>query len=399
MFRKSQTNKTQKASTYKNKKPLLSKGQPKPSSKTDSPTKSSSKIKFQGQPQTMADLLTQTGYTLKGLKRGDLVEGVITSLAPHEILIDAGAKSEGLVSERDFNLISDLLKTLKVGDKVTAYVISPEDESGHIILSLRKAGLDYKWKTLLEAKEKGEIVTVRGLEVNRGGLIVDWQNLRGFIPASQIDISYINKPQELIGQEIQVKILEIEQKNNRLIFSQKAALSKEDELKIKEKLSKIKIGETYEGVATGVTSFGVFVNIDGVEGLVHISEIAWEKINDPKEHFRLGDKVKVLVLETDKKTGRLNLSIKKLSPDPYEKLSKDYTQQKIIKGEITKLTSFGAFVRLEGSVEGLIHVSKIPPNRELKVGEEVECLIESIDSQKRKISLALVLKEKPVGYK
>lgn len=397
MPKKNQANKNKKASTEK--KSPLSKGQPKLPSKIDLKTKPSSRIGSQNQPQTMADLLAQTGYALKGLKRGDLVEGVITSFAPHEILIDLGAKSEGLVSERDFNLISDLLKTLKVGDKVTAYVVSPEDESGHIILSLRKAGLDYKWKTLVEAKEKGEIVTARGMEVNRGGLIVDWQNLRGFIPASQIDIAYINRPQELVGQNIQVKILEIEQKNNRLIFSQKAALSKEDELKIKEKLSKIKVGETYEGIVTGVTSFGIFVNIDGVEGLVHISEIAWEKINDPREHFRGGDKVRVLVLETDNKTGRLNLSIKKLSPDPYEKLSKDYTHEKVTRGEITKLTSFGAFVRLGGGVEGLIHVSKIPPDKELKVGEEIECLIESIDSQKRKISLSLVLKEKPVGYK
>lgn len=354
---------------------------------------------LKNQPQTMDELLTQTGYALKGLKRGNLVEGVITYISPREILVDVGAKSEGIVSDRDFALLSDLLKTLKVGDKVTAYVVNPEDDSGRLILSLRKAGFDYKWKTLAEAKEKGEMVSVRGLEANRGGLIVDWQNLRGFIPASQIAISFAGRPQELVGQNIQVKILEVEQKNNRLIFSQKATQTVEDEAKLKESLAKIKIGQTYEGVVSGITSFGLFVNVEGIEGLVHISEIAWEKINDPNEYFKVGDKIQVLVLEADKASGRLNLSIRKLSPDPYEKLAKSYTQEKLIKGKIVKLTNFGAFVRLEEGIEGLIHISKIPPDREFRLGEEVECLIESIDSQKRKISLALALKEKPVGYK
>ena len=347
----------------------------------------------------MDELLAQTGYNIKGLKRGDLLEGKITYISPREISIDVGSKSEGIVSERDFTLISDLLKTLKVGEKVTAYVVSPEDESGHLILSLRKAGFDFKWKALTEAKEKGEIINVHGLEANKGGLIVDWENLRGFIPASQVDISYAGRPQDLVGQNIQVKVLEVEQKNNRLIFSQKLALSKEDEAKLKKKLAQIKIGETYEGAVVGITPFGVFVNVDGVEGLVHISEIAWEKIFDPKDYFNVGDKVKVLVLEADEKTGRLNLSIKQLSTDPYEKLSKLYGQGKVVKGKIVNLTNFGAFVKLEEGVEGLIHVSKLPPEGEPKVGEEVECLIESIDSRKRKISLSLVLKEKPVGYK
>lgn len=347
----------------------------------------------------MAELLAQTAYPIKGLRRGELVEGRITSISPREILIDVGVKSEGVVADRDYSLISDLLKTLKVNDKVIVYVVNPEDDSGHLILSLRKAGFDFKWKTLSEAKEKSEVVSVKGLEISRGGLVVDYQNLRGFIPASQLDVTYVTKPHELLGQTIQVKVLEVDSKNNRLIFSQKAVLTKEAEARIKEKLSKIKIGETYEGTVTGVTPFGLFVNIDGVDGLVHISEIAWEKIYDPKEYFKISDKVQVLALETDEKTGRLNLSIKQLSPDPYEKISASYSQEKIVKGKVVKVTSFGVFVKLEEGVEGLIHVSKMPPGKEFNVGEEVECMIDSIDSKKRKISLSLVLKEKPLGYK
>lgn len=348
----------------------------------------------------MAELLAWSGYNIKGLKRGDLVEGVITSLAPREILIDVDSKAEGVVSDRDFALIADLVKSLKVGDKVLSYVVTPEDDHGRLILSLRKAGLNYKWKFLTDAREKSELVNVRGMEVNRGGLLVEHQGLRGFVPASQLEAAYTGRPQELIGQTIQVKILEADQRNNRLIFSQKSALTKEAEDKIRQKLAKIQIGTSYDGVVSNITPFGIFVNIDeGLEGLVHISEIAWEKITDIKDYFKIGDKIKVFILETDQKSGRLNLSIKKLTPDPFDKLSKLFSQEKPVKGKVVKLADFGVFVRLEDGIEGLIHVSKIPPGKIFQVGEEAECLIESIDSQKRKISLSPLLKEKPVGYK
>lgn len=391
---------TKKQSTQSQKNPISPKG--KDSSLSASlkvQTASKLQVKTKVQPQTMTELLAWTGYAIRGVKRGDLVEGVITSISHREILIDLGVKTEGIVSDRDFSLIADLLKTLNVGDKVLAYVVNPEDEGGRLILSLRKAGLDYKWKAIDDAKVAGELITVRGLEVNRGGLLVDCQGLRGFIPASQLDVSYANRPQELAGQNIQVKILEAEQKNNRLIFSQKLALTKEAEAKIRQKLAEIKIGSTCEGVVSNITPFGLFVNFDGLEGLVHISEIAWEKINDIKDYFKIGDKVKVLVLEIDSKTGRLNLSIKKLLTDPYDKLSKLYDQEKLVKGKVVKLTNFGIFVRMDEGIEGLIHVSKIPPGQNFQIGEEVECLIEAIDAQKRKISLSPLLKEKPVGYK
>ncbi len=350
-------------------------------------------------PQTMEDLLAQTGYQLKGLKRGELVEGFITRLSPREILIDVGGKSEGIVSNREIGLIADLTRNLKVGDKVNAYVISPESESGQIILSLRKVGLDYKWKRIKEIKEKEEIITVHVVEVKRNGLIAEFEGIHGFVPTSQLELAYASKPHELINKDIQVRVLEVEQKDNRLIFSQKGAIGEEAAAKLKERFAQIKIGETYEGTVFGVTHFGLFINIDGVEGLVHISEIAWEKITDPGEYFKVGDKVKVLVLGVDEKSARLNLSIKQLTPDPYQELSKKYSQGELIKGKITRITSFGVFVKLEKGIEGLIHISKIPPEKELKVDEEIECLVESINLEQRKISLTLVLKEKPIGYK
>lgn len=349
-------------------------------------------------PQTMEELLAQTGYEIKVFKQGDLVEGEIVSLAPREVLLDIGGKSPGIVAERELEFLKDLLKSLKVGDKVRAFVLNPENDRGQIILSLRKASADFKWKKLAEKKEKDETLEVKGIEANKGGLITDFEGLRGFIPASQLEVSFVGSPQNLINKTFPVKILEADPSGNRLIFSQRLAAVRDVAVQ-KKKLEKIKIGETYEGIVTAVFPFGAFVNVEGIEGLVHISEIAWEKVGDPKEYLKIGEQVKVMVVGMDKNLNRLNLSIKQLTPDPWQEMAKKYSLKELVKGRVTKLTNFGAFVRLDQGIDGLIHISKIPPQTELKEGDEVECLVETITPEQRKISLSLVLKEKPIGYK
>lgn len=371
---------------------LASKEETKTVSSTDV-TKKSSNI---SEPQTMEELLAQTGYNLKGFKKGDIVDGVVTLVGPKEILIDIGGKTEGVIVEKELEFITDFLKNLKVGDKVSCYVVMPENDFGQIVLSLRKAGMDYKWKRLQTAKDNGEEVAVLGLEVNRGGLLVEWEGLRGFIPASQLESSYSSRPQELINRNVQVKVIELDPKQNRLIFTQRGGM---DQQKKKEQLSKIKIGETYEGVVTGVAPFGVFVSVNGIEGLVHISEISWEKVNDPKNYFKVGDKVQVLVLGIDEVQGKLNLSVKQLMPNPWLTVAEKYSKDQTVKGKISKIVAYGAFVDLEPGISGLIHVSKLPPDTELIEGQGVECVVESVDVASRRISLSLMLHEKPVGYK
>ncbi|TSC53640.1 MAG: 30S ribosomal protein S1 [Microgenomates group bacterium LiPW_16] len=352
------------------------------------------------EPQTMDELLSATGYQLRGLKRGETVEGKIISITPSEILIDIGHKSLGVVSEREMDMVGDLLPTLAVGDKLFVQIVSSETEAGQIVLSVRRAGMEKKWQELLTKKEKAEPVEVKGIEVTRGGLIVDWQGVRGFIPASQLSPARFGKPETGVGEKIKAIILDVDKSTNRLVFSEKRVTQEE---KIGAALAKLKIGETYEGTVSGIVPFGIFVSIappaGGLEGLVHISEIAWEKVTNPSDYFKIGQIVKVLVTSVDRETGKLNLSTKQLITDPWQELVKKYSSEQEVSGQVTKLTSFGVFVELEKGVEGLIHISKIPPGVTLKLGEKVNCVIEGIEASKRKISLTPILKEKPVGYR
>lgn len=359
--------------------------------------------KVSREPSTMEELLSQTGYQLRGYKRGDVVGGSVLSISPSEILIDIGFKSSGIVSEREMPLIKDLLPNLKVGDKITVQIVSPESEIGQIILSVKRAGLDKKWREAKEKLDKSETVEVLGLESGKSGLLVDWQGLRGFIPASQLDGE---RTGGVISAKIKVQVIEVDRSANRLVFSEKKVSSPEKLAKKQAVLAKFKIGETYEGKVTGIVGFGIFVGLDGlpagrqvVEGLVHISEMAWEKVQNPSDYFKTGDKVKVMVISKEEMTGKLNLSIKQLTKDPWQELVKKYTVEQQISGKVMKMTGFGAFVQIEKGVDGLIHVSKLPAGTELKEKQAVTCVIEAIDFQKRKISLGLVLTEKPMGYK
>jgi len=352
--------------------------------------------KVQKEPETMEELLAQTGYSLHGFKRGDVLEGTITSVSSREVLIDVGGKTEGIIIDREMELMGDFIKNLKVGEKVTCYVVIAENDFGQVVLSLRRAGADMKWKKLIDAKESGNLINVRGLETNKGGLIAEWEGLRGFIPASQLDFSYSAKVVDLIGKSVDVKVIEVDSKQNRIIFSQKVGLTAD---KKKELLSKIKVGEKYEGMITGTAPFGVFVNVNDVEGLVHISEISWQKVSDPKNLFKAGDKVMVLVMGINEDAGKLNLSIKQLLPDPWTLVSEKYAKDQTVKGKISKIMAYGAFVDLEPGISGLIHISKLPVDTELVEGQDVECTVESVDTATRRISLSLLLHVKPVGYK
>ena len=363
------------------------------------PVKRSSKK----QPQTMEGLLKQTKYQLRGWKLGDLIEGIVVEKTRGVLYLDIGGKSEGMVIDREMKAARDFIKGLKVGDKVVAFVTQPENDKGQTLLSLKRAAADYLWNQFEEKFKTNETVKVVGKEVNRGGLVVEAKGLQGFIPASQFGSKWTDKISQLIGQQIEVKPIEINREKNRLIFSERkvseAALLQSQE----EAMKKIKVGEIFKGQITGVMPFGLFVKIKvekvEVEGLVHISEISWQRVEDPKEFYRLGDKIKVKVLVVDKKIGKLNLSIKQLEPDPWQEVEKKYPVDTKVKGEIVRLAPFGAFVDLEQGIEGLIHISKIPAEKSLKVDDKVDCYVESIDKEGRRMSLGLVLKKKPVGYK
>jgi small subunit ribosomal protein S1 len=367
-----------------------------------SPEKTSKKAK------TMEELLANTGYTLKSPKKGDLVTGIITLVTRKLVQVDIGGKTEGIVSDKEFEAAIDYVGDLHVGDTVKAFVTSAENDRGQILLSFKKAAVDQKWDAFKEAMESGEIVTVRGLELNKGGMIVSYEGVRGFVPTSQFGKSVIGDLELLLGKPLKVKVIEVDRDKNRLIFSERHV--SEEEL-IKQKtaaLDAVKIGEIYEGVVSGILSFGAFVTLTvpmedasmgHIEGLVHISEISWEKVEDPNKYLKSGDTVKVKVLAVDQSSGKLTLSIKQTINDPWAEAKEKYPEGTVVSGTISRIAQFGIFVHLDAGIDGLVHISKIVNTDMPRVGEEVSVTVESVDPEARRMSLSLTPTEVPIGYK
>ena len=264
---------------------------------------------------TMADLLESTGYKIPALKRGQEVTGKVISKDRSEIIIDIGAKSEGIVFGREFDAVRDLAAKLTAGDKVEATVVYPENDAGQVVLSLRKHSGDKLWKELEEKIESAEAITVVAIEANRGGIICEYSGIHGFLPAIHLH-TQISSPGDFFGKTLQVEVIDVDRDANRLIFAQKKDAKELEELK--KLLSKIEIGQKYEGEVKSVLPFGVFVQIEGgIVGLVHISEIAWEKVDDPTKFFKVGQKVEVMDSAKDEEAGKLSLSAKQLAKDPF----------------------------------------------------------------------------------
>ena len=358
-------------------------------------------------PQTMEELIAATGYVIKGFKKGEVLEGTITRVSPKEILINIGGKTDGVVIDRELESYRETLSTLKPGDTVTVQVIVSENDRGQAVLSLRQSIFEKRWQELAEHQKSGEAVDVVLKDSIRGGMLVEYSGLRGYIPQSQFDGSLSKQLDKLVGRRIQAKVMEVDQPSNRLIFSQRAVVEGEALVKQKELLSMITVGDTVESTITGIVPFGAFakftVEKDGqkheIEGLVHISEIAWEKVEDTGEYLKQGDNVKVKVISIDEKSGKVTLSLKQLLPDPWEHVLDMFEKDTQVKGKVSRVSPYGIFVTLSPGIDGLIHISKMTPGEEPKVGEEITVSIEDIQQDKRKIGLSMSLTEKPIGYR
>lgn len=358
-------------------------------------------------PQTMEELLATTNYTLKGVKKGDVVEGKITRISRKEITIDIGGKTEGVVIDRELESYRDMLMALKVGDTVVAQVIVAENDRGQSVLSLRRSIFEKRWAALTEKQKDGEVVEVILKEPVRGGILVDYGGLRGYIPQSQLDQATVKQMDKAVNRRIQAKVVEVDRDTNRLVFSQRAVTEGATLAKQKEVLSVLTVGDTVAATVTGVVPFGAFAKLKvtkdkeehEVEGLIHISEIAWEKVEDPNQYLKTGDSVKVKAIGIDVNTGKLTLSLKQLLPDPWEHVLDMFEKDTTVKGTVSRVSPYGIFVTLSPGIEGLVHISKISPGEEPKTGDEIQCVIEDIKPDQRKISLSMALTEKPIGYR
>lgn len=358
-------------------------------------------------PQTMEELLAQTGYQLKGLKKGDVVEGKVSRVSPKELTIDIGRKTECVVIDRELETYKEVLMALKPGDTVICQVIVEENDRGNPVVSLRRNIFEKRWAELVQKQKSGQTLEVLFKEPVRGGILVDYGGIRGYIPQSQLDSEMSRQIEKLTGRRVTVKIVEVDQETNRLVFSQRQAVEGEALIKQKEILSLVPVGESVQATITGVVPFGAFAKFSvikdkeshDIEGLIHISEIAWEKVDDPNTYLKVGDALKVKVVGVDEKTGKLTLSLKQLLPDPWDHVLDMFEKDSIVKGTVTRVTPFGVFVSLSTGIEGLIHISKLAPGQEPKVGDEITATIEEIKPDQRKVSLSMTLTEKPVGYR
>ncbi|MDQ2688721.1 MAG: 30S ribosomal protein S1 [Chloroflexota bacterium] len=367
------------------------------------------------EPMTMAELLDHPDNEVKSLKHGDVVEGTVVRVDPDEILVDFGGKSEGVVSNRE--LLNrrgprdgeETKPEIQVGSEVLVYVLQPESPEGHAVLSLRRAGLERKWRAMQERFDAGEIVEARVIDHNKGGLIVDL-GVRGFVPISQI-VDFPRRPrdeqprdaaqeiaeklQPFVGRTLRLKILEVNRKANRLILSEKVALYEERREKRDELFSSLETGQRVTGVVRSIAPFGVFVDLGGIDGLVHKSELSWNKVNNPETAYNIGDEVEAEVIDINHERGRISLSIRRLQPDPWQESVAKYKIGDVIEGTVTKLVNFGAFVRVEEGLEGLIHISELShqrvahPGDVVQEGQQVKLRIISLDSERHRLGLSL----------
>jgi ribosomal protein S1 len=350
---------------------------------------------------TMEDLLASEGVALTGLKKGQEIKGKITSIKNKGIYIDIGGKTDAVVAGKEFEFVKDYVADLKVGDEIEVQVKSPENDKGQILVSIRGAASGYGWNYFKEKENSGGELTVFAKELNRGGAVVVAPfGFFGFIPGSQIGKKYDGEPDKMLGKKIKVKVLEVDQAKNRLVFSERLVSEPGRVGEEVDAMEALKIDDIFEAEVVRVEPFGIFVRIIlesgemklNLEGLVHISEISWEKVDEVGSMYKPKDKIKVRLI--NKSEGRLQFSIKRLSDDPWLKIEEKYPKDKEVEGVVVRLATFGALVRLEAGVEGLIHISKLAGGVDLKMKDTVQVYIESIDVAKRKISLGLVMTDK-----
>ena len=368
------------------------------------------------EPTTMEELLAEQDSDIKSFKHGDVVEGTVVRIDKDEILVDIGAKSEGVVSNRElFGRHAESQPELNIGDVVLVYVLQPESPEGHVVLSLRRAGLERKWRAMQELFEAGTIIDAPVIDHNKGGLIVDC-GIRGFVPISQI-VDFPRRPQNeqprdaaqeiaeklqpYIGRKLRLKILEVNRKANRLILSEKVALYEERREKRDELFSSLQVGQKVTGNVRSIAPFGIFIDLGGIDGLVHKSELSWNKVNNPESGYKVGDEVEAEVIDINHERGRISLSIRRLQPDPWESTVADFKVGDVIDGTVTKLVNFGAFVRVREGLEGLIHISELShqrvahPGDVVHEGQVLKLKIISLDSERHRLGLSLKQAEEP----
>jgi small subunit ribosomal protein S1 len=342
------------------------------------------------------DFLAAIDKTIKYFNDGDIVEGTIVKVDRDEVLLDIGYKTEGVIPSRELSIKHDVdpNEVVKVGDEVEALVLQKEDKEGRLILSKKRAQYERAWGTIEALKESDEPVKGTVIEVVKGGLILDI-GLRGFLPASLVEMRRVRDLQPYVGRELEAKIIELDKNRNNVVLSRRAWLEQTQSEVRSEFLNQLQRGQVRKGVVSSIVNFGAFVDLGGVDGLVHVSELSWKHIDHPSEVVEVGQEVTVEVLDVDMERERVSLSLKATQEDPWRQFARTHAIGQIVPGKVTKLVPFGAFVRVDEGIEGLVHISELAerhveiPEQVVQVGNDVMVKVIDIDLERRRISLSL----------
>ena len=342
------------------------------------------------------ELVPNYEATFPTINEGEVVHGTIVRVDKDEVLVDIGYKSEGVipVNELSIRRSVDPADEVSVGEEIDALVLTKEDAEGRLILSKKRARFELAWKRIEAAAESGEPVTGKVIEVVKGGLILDL-GVRGFLPASLVDIRRVQDLDEFMGQELLSKVIELNRSRNNVVLSRRAVLEEERKEQRQKILDNLNPGDVVEGQISNIVDFGAFVDLDGMDGLIHISELSWSHVNHPSEVLEIGQTVEVKVLDIDRERQRISLGLKQTQSDPWQQVVDTYSEGDVVDGKVTKVVTFGAFVEILAGVEGLVHISELAahhvenPREIVAQGDDVKVLVLEIDGERRRLSLSL----------
>ena len=345
---------------------------------------------------TPEELVDAIEASLRDFKDGDIVEGTVVKIDRDEVLLDIGYKSEGVIPAKELSIRHDIdpNEVVHVGDKIEALVLQKEDKEGRLILSKKRAQYERAWGRIEEVMQSGSTIKGPVIEVVKGGLIVDI-GLRGFLPASLVDLRRVRDLHPYVGQEIEAKIIELDRNRNNVVLSRRAFLEESQSEGRKKFLESLQKGERRKGTVSSIVNFGAFVDLGGVDGLVHVSELSWKHVDHPSEVVQVGQEVEVEILDVDLERERVSLSLKATQEDPWKEFERRYQAGEIIEGQVTKLVPFGAFVRVAAGIEGLVHISELSeqhvdsPESVLSVGDQVRVKVIEVEVARRRISLSM----------
>ena len=334
--------------------------------------------------------------TLVSFSEGDVVTGRVVRIDKDEVLVDIGYKSEGVIPQSELSIRRsiDPAEEVQLGEEVDALVLTKEDQDGRLILSKKRARFERAWRRIEAAAESGEPVEGNVIEVVKGGLILDL-GVRGFLPASLVDIRRVQDLDEFMGQELRCKVIELNRSRNNVVLSRRAVLEDERKEMRQAILDRLNPGDVVDGTISNIVDFGAFVDLDGMDGLIHISELSWSHVNHPSEVLDIGQQVKVKVLDIDRERQRISLGLKQTQTDPWQQVLEQHKQGDTVQGRVTKVVTFGAFVEILPGVEGLVHISELAhhhvenPREVVSQGDVVPVLILEVDAERRRLSLSL----------